>query len=152
MPTNFWLETRRGVASRCQQPSSVQTSTRPKQGAIGQSFGPRCCTKMTYMHICMKSHFWQQIISTPLQVKGAFTNRKYFPPPSKKFHVYSERSVFSVQTSQIKSGKKKSGFLTMKGFRPWLWRIGTDILATTHLNLLTSKFPNKKHSSRKLFC
>ena len=88
------------------------TSTKfwSKQGDIGQCFGR--CSKMT----CTKLPFWQIIstqsfgccgkmtctVSTPKQFKGAsfslaFTNRKYFPSTSRKFHVYSERSVFTME-------------------------------------------------------
>ena len=148
MPTNFWLrdETRGRLAASSRRRSKHQLG--PNKVLLAKVLGPAAARRWhcAYMH---EITFLAADKSTPLQFKGAFTNRKYFPPPSKKFHVYSERSVFSVQTSQIKSGKKKSGFLTMKGFRPSLWRIGTDILATTHLNLLTSKYQNKKHSSRK---
>ena len=30
-------------------------------------------------------------------------------------------------------------------FCPWVWRIGSDVLATTHLNLLTSKSIKRNH-------
>ena len=119
--TKFW--SKQGDIGQCFGRCSKMTCTKlPFWQIIStQSFG--CCGKMT----CTKLPLWQ-IVSTPKQFKGAsfslaFTNRKYFPSTSRKFHVYSERSVFWA------SGRSKKWrgevwiaerFFTMEGLCPWV--------------------------------